>query len=119
MADFKKLLIWEKSHALMVQTHRVAKKIRRSYDKPLRAQLNRAAESIPANIVEGRGKRSDAEFARFLRIALGSAYELEYHLIAARDVGAIPEAEASALITLDVESRRMSYGCLRRLTDGR
>ena len=86
MAHFTKLLVWEKAHALMVSTHRTAKTIRRGCDKPLKAQMNRAAESIASNIVEGRGKSSDAEFARFLRIALGSAHELEYHFIAARDL---------------------------------
>ena len=45
--------------------------------------------SIPANIVEGRRQKTDKEFARFLRIAVNSAYELEYHVIVARDIGAI------------------------------
>jgi hypothetical protein len=65
VAHFTKLLVWEKSHALMVNTHRVAKGIRHAYDKSLQSQMNRAAESIATNIVEGRGKSSDAEFARF------------------------------------------------------
>ncbi len=80
---YQKLKVWEKAHALMVQTHHVAKKIRRAYDKSLQAQMKNAAESVAAHIVEGRGRSSDAEFARFLRIALGSSYELEYHVIAA------------------------------------
>jgi len=116
VAHFNKLLVWEKSHALMVSTHRVAKGIRRKYDSSLRSQMNRAAESIATNIVEGRGKSSDAEFVRFLRISIGSAYELEYHLIAARDVGAISESDSSALIAQVVEVRRMTYGLIKRLT---
>ena len=117
MAHFKKLLVWEKSHALMVRTHHVAQGIRKSYDKSLRSQMNRAAESIATNIVEGRGKATDAEFVRFLRIALGSAYELEYHVIAARDIGAITDADSSALIAHTVEVRRMICGLIRRLTN--
>src|SRR5919201_6572772 len=109
MAHFAKLLVWEKAHALMVSTHRIGKRIRRAYDKPLRAQMNRAAESIPANIVEGRGKSSDAEFARFLKIALGSAHELEYHFIAARDVDAISATDSAYLIDQVIEVRRMIY----------
>jgi four helix bundle protein len=119
VAHFKKLLVWEKSHALMVNTHRVAKGIRRSYDVSLRSQMNRAAESIATNIVEGRGKMSDAEFVRFLRIALGSAYELEYHLIAACDIGAITAADSTSLIAQVIEVRRMLYGLIRRLTNNR
>ena len=116
MAHFDKLLVWQKAHTLMVATHRVAKGIRRSYDVAIRSQLNRAAESIPTNIVEGRAKSSDAEFVRFLRIALGSAYELEYHLIAARDIGAISSLDAASLVNQVVEVRRMIYGLIRRLT---
>ena len=115
MAHFTKLLVWEKSHALMVNTHRVAKGIRHDYDKSLRSQMNRAAESIATNIVEGRGKSSDAEFARFLRIALGSAHELEYHFMAARDVEAIKLSDSTDLISQVVEVRRMIYGLLKRL----
>ena len=115
MADFKKLLVWEKSHALMINTHRVAKGIRRSYDKALCGQMNRAAQSIPTNIVEGRRQSSDAEFVRFLRIALNSAFELEYHLIAARDVDAITPDDSSSLIGQVVEVRRMLYGLINRL----
>jgi four helix bundle protein len=117
MADFKKLLVWQKAHALMVNSHHVAKRIRRSYDVPLRAQLNRAALSIPANIVEGRRQPSDREFARFLRIALNSGCELEYHLLAARDIGAISAADCDALVRAVVEVRRMLYGLIRKLAE--
>jgi four helix bundle protein len=115
VADFKKLLVFEKAHALMVGVHHIAKKIRRSYDVPLRSQLNRAALSIPTNIVEGRRQSSDAEFARFLRIALNSGFELEYHLIAARDVEAISESDSDRLISQVIEVRRMLHGLIRRL----
>ena len=116
MADFKKLHVWEKAHALMVAIHHLAKTIRRSYDVALRSQMNRAALSIPTNIVEGRRQVSDAEFARFLRIALNSGFELEYHLIAARDIGAISEPDSDALISQVIEVRKMLHGLIRRLT---
>jgi len=54
VSDFKKLLVWHKAHALALHTHRVATRIRRSHEVALRAQLVRAAMSMPANIVEGR-----------------------------------------------------------------
>ena len=115
MAHYQKLKVWEKAHALMLQTHGVVKGMRRRYDKSLCVQMNRAAESIAANIVEGKGKSSDLEFARFLRIALGSAHEFEYHVIAARDVDAIPTEAAASLIAHTIEVRRMIYGLLKRL----
>jgi four helix bundle protein len=95
VSDFKNLLVWQKAHALALHAHRVAMGIRRSHDMGLRSQIIRAAMSIPANIVEGRRQASEKEFARFLRIAINSGYELEYHLIVARDIGAIPEADSA------------------------
>jgi four helix bundle protein len=117
VADFKKLLVWEKAHALMLAVHHLAKSIRRSYDIALRSQMNRAALSIPTNIVEGRRQASDAEFARFLRIALNSGFELEYHLIAARDIGAISASESDYLISQVIEVRKMLHGLIRRLAN--
>jgi four helix bundle protein len=52
-------------------------------------QMRRAAVSIGANLAEGRGRRGDPEFGRFIKIALGSAYELEYELLVAADAGFI------------------------------
>jgi four helix bundle protein len=73
--------------------------------------------SIPANIVEGRRQGSEKEFARFLRIALNSGWELEYHLIVARDIGAIPESDADSLLRELVEVRKMLHGLLGKLGD--
>jgi four helix bundle protein len=71
--------------------------------------------SIPANIVEGREQKTDAGFARFLRIALASTSELEYHLTAARDIEVIPKGDYLSLSTQVVEVRMMLHGLLRRL----
>jgi hypothetical protein len=71
--------------------------------------------SDPANIVEGREQKTDAGFARFLRIALGSASELEYHLTAAHDIQAISTNEYQSLSSQVVEVRRMLHGLIRRL----
>ncbi len=115
VSDFKNLLVWQKAHALALHAHRVAMGIRRSHDMGLRSQIIRAAMSIPANIVEGRRQASEKEFARFLRIAINSGYELEYHLIVARDVGAISEADSASLLRELIEVRKMIHGLINRL----
>jgi four helix bundle protein len=71
--------------------------------------------SIPANIVEGRRQESEKEFARFLRIAVNSGCELEYHLIVARDIGVMSEADAAELLRHTIEVRRMIHGLLRKI----
>jgi len=119
MSDYRKLLVWRKAHALALDAHRTASRIRGSQYAPFRSQIIRAALSIPANIVEGREQKTDAGFARFLRIALGSASELEYHLTAAHDIQAISaKTEYQALSSQVVEVRRMLHGLIRRLEAG-
>jgi S23 ribosomal protein. len=71
--------------------------------------------SVPANIVEGCGQKSSREFSRFLRIALNSTTELEYHLIIARDLRIVADSNSLSLITLVIEVRKMLYGLLRHL----
>jgi four helix bundle protein len=118
MSDYRKLQVWRKAHALALDAHRVAAGIRGSQYAPFRSQIIRAALSIPANIVEGREQKTDAGFARFLRIALGSASELEYHLTAAHDIQAISTSAYQSLTSQVVEVRRMLHGLIRRLESG-
>jgi len=118
MSDYRKLLVWQKAHALALDAHRTAARIRGSQYAPFRSQIIRAALSVPANIVEGREQKSDAGFARFLRIALGSASELEYHLTAAHDIKAISTGDYDRLSHQVVEVRRMLHGLIRRLEAG-
>ncbi len=115
MADFKKLHVWQKAHALTLSVDRASKRIRGSQYLSLRHQMFRAAASIPANIAEGRRKTSEKEFARFLGIALGSASELENHLILARDTGVILEDEFVSLVDQTITVRKMLYALLKRL----
>lgn len=110
MSDFKKLEVWRKAHALALNVHRVATRIRGADNAPLRNQILRAAMSIPTNIVEGTGQRTGREFARFIYIALNSASELEYHLLVARDIGAIAQSDFESLTAQAVEVRKMLYG---------
>ena len=58
MADFKKLLVWQKSYALALKVRRISSHIRAGENMGLKSQIVRASDSIPANIVEGRGQES-------------------------------------------------------------
>lgn len=118
MSDFKDLKVWQKAHALAVAVNRVAKASRGSADAELRSQMKRAAMSIPANIAEGRGKASDKEQVRFLRISAGSSFELEAHLTMARDTDFIGRTRADQLIDQLVEVRKMLFGLIRYLEGG-
>jgi four helix bundle protein len=116
MGDFKKLVVWQKAHALALHAHRTAMGIRESRYASLRSQIIRSAMSIPTNIVEGRRQESERDFARFLRYSLNSAYELEYHLMFAREIDVIPDDDARSLLADLVEVRRMLHGLLKRIS---
>lgn len=115
MTDFKKLKVWQKAHVIALDVHRVAGQVRGAKHASLRSQMIRAAQSVPTNIVEGCSQQSAREYSRFLRIALHSTTELEYHLLAARDLGAVGASSSLTLITQVIEVRKMLYGLLRYL----
>lgn len=115
MSDFKKLHVWQKAHALSLCVDRASKQIRGGRYASLRSQIFRAATSIAANIAEGRRQESEKEFARFLRYALNSSSELEYHLILAHDTKTISEDDFRSLITQTIRVRKMLYALLKCL----
>ena len=117
MSDYKKLRVWRKAYALAINADRIASEIRDADHKALRNQLNRAALSIPTNIVEGRAKASDKDFARFLGYALGSAAELEHHTMVGRDVGVISESNSASLVSQAIEVKKMLNALIARLRD--
>lgn len=115
MSDYKRLRVWRKAHAMALNAHRAATRIRGAQYATFRSQIIRAAMSVPANIVEGREQKTEAAFGRFLHIALASTSELEYHLLAARDIQAISRSEYDSLSSQVIEVRMMLHGLLRRL----
>jgi four helix bundle protein len=117
VADFRRLEVWKKAHELALKAHSVAVKIRGTTYISLRSQLVRSAMSVPSNIVEGRSQQSEKEFGRFLRYALNSASELEYHLLMAHEIGVVSDADFTALSADATRVRKMLYGLINRLSD--
>ncbi|RJP80206.1 MAG: four helix bundle protein [Candidatus Zixiibacteriota bacterium] len=97
MGDYRKLEVWQLSHALVLDIYKVTSSYPNHEMFGLTSQTRRAAISIAANIVEGCGRGRDGEMSRFLIISLGSATELEYHLLVAKDVGYLPNTEYDRL----------------------
>ena len=76
MRDFTKLKVWERSNQLTLAVYRATAAFPREETYGLKSQTRRSCASIPANIAEGCGRGTNADLARFLQIALGSASEL-------------------------------------------
>lgn len=115
MKDFKELKVWTKAHHLTLHLYTVTHDFTRTEVYGLTSQMRRSAISIAANIAEGCGRRSDGEFTRFLQIARGSASELEYHLILARDLGFLSEEEHKRMEVELVEIQRMLTALVQRV----
>lgn len=107
MKDFHKLSVWKKSHELVLVVYRETETFPRDEVFGLISQMRRAAVSIPANIAEGCGRQGDAELGHFLQIAMGSASELEYELILARDLHYIDEERYVSINSGLSELKRM------------
>ena len=116
MKDFRQLKVWQKAHQLTLAIYQLTASFPREEIYGLTAQMRRAAASIPANLAEGCGRNSDAELARFSSIAAGSASELEYHLLLARDLNLIKLNDYPLLAEQIVEIKRMLTVFVQKLT---
>ena len=115
MGDFKQLQVWRRGHLLTLAAYKATAGFPREELFGLTSQLRRACASIPANIAEGCGRNSDPELARFLRIALGSANEAEYHLILARDLNYLEAPAHDHLVAELNELKSMISSLIDRL----
>jgi four helix bundle protein len=113
--DFHELKVWQKAHQLTLAVYRVTAGFPREELYGLTSQLRRACSSIGANLAEGCGRHGDAEFARFCSLAMGSASEMEYHLLLARDLKLINSKDYEALNQRATELKRMLTALMRKL----
>jgi four helix bundle protein len=107
MEDFKNLKVWSKAHELTLIIYQKTLAFPKEEMYGLTSQLRRSAASLGANIAEGCGRRSDGEMKRFLQIARGSANELEYHLLLAKDLQFLALADFEVLEARVLEIQRM------------
>ena len=115
MQDYRKLKVWERAHQLTLAVYKTTKTFPKEEQYGLTGQIRRACSSIPANIAEGCGRSGNAELARFLSIALGSASELDYHLLLAHDLSFIDATDHSCLTNELTEVRRMLNTLIQKL----
>ncbi|HWF02267.1 MAG TPA: four helix bundle protein [Candidatus Angelobacter sp.] len=87
MRNYRDLQVWTKAHKLTLDLYRLSQTFPREEIYGITSQLRRAAVSIGANLAEGCGRRTSTELARFVRIAMGSASELDYHILLSKDLG--------------------------------
>jgi four helix bundle protein len=119
MKDCRDFKVWERAHAVTLDIYRVTMRFPREELYGLTSQMRRCSASIGANIAEGCGKRSNAEFQRFLQIASGSASELDYHLLLARDLKLLIDTDYDRVVRELSVMRRMLTALLRKVDNER
>jgi four helix bundle protein len=115
LRDFRELKVWEKAHQLTLSVYKATKIFPKEELYGLTSQIRRACASIPANIAEGCGRKGEAELARFLQIAMGSASELEYHLLLAHDLNLLQAKDYESLANDVTEIKRMLTSFIQKL----
>jgi four helix bundle protein len=113
--DFRRLKVWEKVHLLTLDIYRVTARFPREEMYGLTSQMRRCSASMRANIAEGCGKQGNNELHRFLYIASGSASELDYHLLLARDLCYLTDEDYRRMDQNLHEARRMLTALLQKV----
>ena len=96
-STFHDLRVWQEAMDLTEEIYRVTINFPKHELYGLTSQMRRAAVSVPSNIAEGKGHRSDPEFVRFLFHARGSLLELQTQLLIARRLQYLSEEKAEEL----------------------
>jgi four helix bundle protein len=115
MKDFRKLKVWEKVHKITLKFYKLTKKFPREELYGLTSQIRRAAVSVPTNISEGCVRSSDADFARFPYISLGSTSELEYLTLLSSELKFIEKSTSPDLLAEVNEVKKMLISLIKKL----
>ena len=115
MKDFRRLKVWEKVHLLTLDIYKITALFPKEEMYGLTSQMRRCSASMGANIAEGCGKQGNNELHRFLYIASGSASELDYHLLLARDLMYLSNEDCHRMDQNLIEARRMLTALLHKV----
>jgi len=119
MKDFRQLKVWKKAHTLTLWVYRASSNFPREELFGITSQMRRSSASIAASLAGGCGRTGDGDFHRFLNTAAGSAVELEYFLLLARDLGLLSETTYNELQESVLEVQRMLGSLLRTVDKAR
>ena len=118
MKTHRDLDVWKKSVNFVVSIYRITSKFPKEEIYGITSQIRRASVSIPSNIAEGAGRKSDKEFLQFLSIALGSIAEIDTQLIISKELKFMSELDYNNLLNDLIEIRKMILG-LRKYINGK
>ena len=109
MHNFKELVVWQKSHAFVLEIYTTTRKFPKEEVFGITNQLRRASVSIEANIAEGAGRSTPNDFMRFIDMSNGSSFEVETLLLLCKDLAYLSEEESEQLLHKLDEIQKMLY----------
>jgi len=86
LKNYKELKVWQKSYKLCLEVYRITAAFPKDEKFGLTSQIRRAVVSVPSNIAEGYGRKTTADYIKFLYIAYGSTCELETQVMLSGDL---------------------------------
>ncbi|HZB46506.1 MAG TPA: four helix bundle protein [Pyrinomonadaceae bacterium] len=108
--NYRDLIAWQKAMDLVEVVYKATGQFPKEEIYGLTNQLRRAVVSIPSNIAEGQGRKSDNDFRRFLAISYGSLREVETQILIVKRLNYLSEAQTERLMNLAGEVGRLING---------
>jgi len=115
-SSFRDLRVWQEAMALTEQVYRCSAEFPKSETYGLAQQMRRAAVSVPSNIVEGKGHRSNKEFVYFLHHERGSLWELQTQMILAEQLRYVSKQEGGVLLAAAENVSRALNGLITSMS---
>jgi four helix bundle protein len=116
MHRFKELIAWQKSRNFVKDIYDTTSNFPKEEIYGITSQIRRASVSIPTNVAEGAGRRTDAQFLTFLDYALGSTIEVENLLILSRDLEFIDFERYQTLESKCLEIQKLVYSLISKFS---
>jgi four helix bundle protein len=111
MKNFKELHIWQKAMLLVTEIYKLTKQFPKEEIFGLTSQVRRSAISVPSNIAEGFGRKSNKEFERFINIAIGSLFEYQTQIEIGKNINYLNEQQFNTLYekSRELEAMMISF----------
>jgi four helix bundle protein len=115
MKNFKELKVWQKGVDIAINSYKLIETFPTTEKYSLSQQITRAAVSIPSNIAEGSSRSSEKEYARYLEISLGSAFELETQYLIAQKLNFGNQGVLQEGLQMLDEEQKMTMAFINKL----
>ena len=115
MNNFRELKVWQKAMNLVTNIYSITSKFPQNEQFGLTSQIRRSSVSIPSNIAEGFGRNTKNEFVRFLRISIGSLFELQTQLEISKNLEFITIEIFNKMLSESVEIEKMLKALIKSI----